>query len=147
MSKITVHTMTAELHYKLHSKLLPVICTVNNMDSSLSVETYHTHGHMTLLLFCPLCVSPSINCDTFKLNRSSYMKMTFMLAPMEFHILIKIHIWLDHVIYVLMLVWCTQTQTQTQNHLQKHIVQYLKYTNSHFWSGRLLLRQKTLSLS
>ncbi len=23
-----IHTMTVELHYKLHSKLLPVICTV-----------------------------------------------------------------------------------------------------------------------
>ncbi len=23
-----IHTMTVELHYKLHSKLMPVICTV-----------------------------------------------------------------------------------------------------------------------
>ncbi len=33
------HTMTIELHYKLHSQLMPVICTVNNIGlAGLSSE-------------------------------------------------------------------------------------------------------------
>ncbi len=46
--KITVHTMTVELHYKLHSKLVPVMCTVNNIGLAglLSECTFYFNKHL-----------------------------------------------------------------------------------------------------
>ncbi len=55
-NRSAIHTMTVELHYKLHSKLMPVICT-KNVNVFTSVQNINLMGWGEVLIWGNTLVS------------------------------------------------------------------------------------------